>query len=195
MRASPHLFRCRPSLPEDQGQAHDRRTGKSRKTSAFARKRRLANGHERTDSLRATRLNVARLTATELENIHGPVRYTFLQVRVDQLSYEGWVLLCTGMHKAKAIDDTGISRGLQPMVVVARNALDAIHDRTALGGSAWSAQTHYAVEIAALSDLVWAYRTMLFEVTCAEAVRDKRPATARVASTGGEVLNQTEAST
>lgn len=167
----------------------------SRKTTSYARKRRLASAHQRTDSISAARMNVTRLTADEIEKIHGPVRNAFLQARVGQLTYDGWVFLCTGVHKAKAIDDSGVFRGLLPMIEAASAALDAIHARATPGSSTWSAPTLYAGEIAALSDLVWAYRTMLFEVTYAEFVRAERLAIARVASAGGEVLHQAEAST
>lgn len=166
----------------------------SRKTSTYARKRRLASAHPRTDSISAARMNVTRLTAAELEKIHGPVLKALVQARAGALTREGWVFLCTGVHKATAIDDAGVYRGLRSMIDAADATLGAIEARASSRGT-WCSPTLYATEIRALDDLVWAYRTMLLEVTYAEFVRAERLAIARVASAGGEVLHQAEAST
>lgn len=165
----------------------------SRKTSTYARKRRFAGAHERLDPITVSRLNGTRLTADELDKIHGPIRQAFVQARRGAMTREDWVFLCTGVHKAMAIDDAGIFRGLRSMIDAADEALHAIGERASADGP-WRPPTLYAPEIRVLDDLVWAYRTMLLEVTYAEFVRAERLAIARVASAGGEVLHQAEAS-
>lgn len=158
----------------------------SRKTTVYARKRRLAQGRERTDSITATRMNATRLTSAELERLLAPIQQGFERARAGQCSRDDYVALCTAMHKARAIEDMRIFRGLSPMIDAAEEPLRAIEQR-ALASGAWRAPTLYAAEITVLDDLVFAYRTMLLEVTYAEFVRADHLAVARVASAGGEV--------
>jgi len=159
----------------------------TRKTTTYARKRRLAVGRERMDGITATSMHTTRLTAPELERLLRPIQLGLARAREGRCSHEDYVSLCTAMHKARAIDDMRIFRGLRAMIDAAEQPLRNLEQR-ALASGTWCAPTLYAAEITALDDLVFAYRTMVLEVTYAEFVRADSLAVARVASAGGEVL-------
>lgn len=156
----------------------------SRKTTAYGRRQ----ARERLDSISASRMNGTRLTQHELDKVLLPAQQALHRARTGAATYGDVVQLSTAMHKARAIDDAGIYRGLRTYVDAVEPVLCAIEDRANAGG-AWCSPTLYAGEITALDDLVWAYRLMLLEVTYAEFVRAERKAVARVATAGGTVIH------
>lgn len=163
----------------------------SRKTTAYSRKRLHPDARQPLDSITAARLNGTRLTSDELEKLIGPARRALANARVGAASFDDLVHLSTAMHKARAIDDTGVYRGLRKMVDAVAPVLDAIQARAQVSET-WRAPTLYGHEITALDDLLWAYRVMLLEVTYAEFVRAERLAVARVATEGGQVIRRFE---
>jgi hypothetical protein len=83
-----------------------------------------------------------------------------------------------------------VIRGQREILAEARQALNAIGERCALPGMGWRPTPCHGPEIAALLDLVAAYSRQLHELTYAEYIRATQLATARVASSGGEVFKQ-----
>lgn len=166
----------------------------SRKTSAYARRLRRPEAPERLDSITAGRRNVTRLSPHELDKLLGPAQRAVVSARTGAATFDDLVHLSTAMHKARAIDDAGIYRGLRALVDAAEPVLFAIEARARASGT-WCPPTLYSAEILALDDLVWAYRLMLLEVTYAEFVRAERLAVARVATVGGQVIHLTRDST
>lgn len=164
----------------------------SRKTSAYSRKRRQPDRDRCLDSITAARMNNTRLKPAELEKLLSPLRRALASARAGACSYDDLVNFSTAMHKGRAIEDTGVYRGLRTIIDGVEPVLDAIQARAQANG-VWRAPTLYGPEILALDDLVWAYRVMLLEVTYAEFVRADRLAVARVATQGGQIIRQAEA--
>jgi hypothetical protein len=159
----------------------------NRKTSLYARKRLHPEARERSDGITTARMNTTRLSPAELEHILVPLQGAVASARTASATYEQFVQLNTAMHKARAIDDSGVFRGLRTMVDGAEETLNAIGSRAQASGT-WLAPTLYGHEMVALDDLAWAYRLMLLEVTYAEFHRAERLAIARVASSGGRLI-------
>jgi len=160
----------------------------TRKTSAYARKRRQPDRDRCLDSITAARMNNTRFKPAELDRLLGPAQRALASARAGTCSYDDLVNLSTAMHKGRAIDDAGIYRGLRDRLDAADNVLLAIEQRAMVSGT-WCAPTLYGREITVLDDLVWAYRVMLLEVTYAEFLRAERLAIARVATDGGRVIH------
>lgn len=159
----------------------------SRKKTLYARKRLHPEAREKSDGITTARMNVTRLKPAELEMMLEPLRRALASARTGSATFQDFVQLTSAMHKARAIDDAGIYRGLRSMLDTVEPVLDAIGERAQVTGT-WCGPTLYGPEITALDDLVWAYRLMLLEVTYAEFHRAERLAIARVASEGGQVV-------
>ncbi len=166
----------------------------SRKSSLYARKRLHPEARERSDGITTARMNTTRLSPAELEHILVPLQGAVASARTASATYEQFVQLTTAVHKARAIDDSGVVRGLRTMVDGAEEALNAIGSRAQASGT-WSAPTLYGHEMVALDDLAWAYRLMLLEVTYSEFHRAEQLAIARVKSAGGKAISKPQAST
>jgi hypothetical protein len=163
----------------------------SRKTTSYATKR----GLHRTDKSRkpkslkgngiaANNLHNTPFTQAELDWLLHEPREALAAARTGRISYNDLVSLSSAMHKGIAIEDARtIIRGFAPIYQRANAVISAIEARCSTTGR-WVPGALYGPELAALDDLLFAYREALKVCTYGEFYRRQAVALARTASRG-----------
>lgn len=173
----------------------------SRKMSAYGRKRALGHATQRNNGITMTRMLNTRFKQWEIDRIIGPCRASLQAFREARATFNQWVLLCTAVHVARAIEDGGVIRGQMWLIDEAEQVLNRIGERSGRTREEWASRACTGPEIAALVDLVAAHSRQVHEVTYGEYQAAADLAAARVATDGGQVFlcvasrqgNQTEA--
>jgi hypothetical protein len=153
----------------------------TRKTSTYARRRTT----RRADGISTTRMFNTRLTPQETARILVPCKAALAAMQKGQASFSQWLVLCTAVHVAQAIEDCGVIKGQADMIQQARAALEDIGERAAGPGASWTPPTCYGQELAALQDLVNAHSRQVHELIYGEYTAATRLAESRVLSIGG----------
>lgn len=136
-----------------------------------------------------------RLTPTERQIKLDPPREALARLRTKTATLADYLELCTAVHNAYAIEDSGVITGQREIIDHAYAALNEIGERAGpvdFDAGTWSPPTCYAIELQALDDLWHAYSRQLHEVTYSEFVAAERKAVSRVRSGKGLVVKAGE---
>lgn len=134
-----------------------------------------------------------RLTPAERQIKLGPPKEALARLRTKTATLADYLELCTAVHNAMAIEDSGVITGQREIIDQAYAALNDIGERAGpvdFDAGTWSPPTCYALELQALDDLWHAYSRQLHEVTYSEFVAAERKALSRVGSGGGLVVKK-----
>lgn len=158
----------------------------TRKTTAYARKR---SHTRRADGITTARVFNTRLSAAERERILTPCRLARDAMQTATATYRQWVVLCTAVNAARAVEDGKVMTGQSDIIDAADEALTAIGKRGGECADTWRPPTCRGAELLAIQDLVNAHSRQLHEVTYKEYTRAMDLAQRRVASHGGLVFH------
>ena len=146
---------------------------------------------EMRDPFRTALVRATRHTPEELASIMAPVRACLKAVREGVSTQLQFEVLQSSMVIARAIEDSGIVRGLGGHIASALQACTAIEAR-ALASGAWRQTALHFHELDALAEAVDVHEFQLQQLSAGELHRIVTQTIARTASSGGTVLRVSE---
>lgn len=159
--------------------------------SSAARRRPMAS--LQVPTMTAAMTNASKLTEAEIRGRIIPAHRAVDAFRQGRGTYEQWLILATCVNLGRAIESGGIVRGLLRELEQANATVQAIADRMEQKETAgWRPGALHWQELEALRTLVRVHSFQLHQVSYGEYTEAYRLATARVQSSGGEVVDLTQ---
>lgn len=134
-------------------------------------------------------LRASRLTDGEVAQIINPLRMAIDKMRRCCADHDDYVLACSAVRAAQAIERSRIVRGLADEIAAAERALWCINARAERGEPAggWRQKALYADELEALRMLAQLHEYQLRQLSSGEIERIIKTLIAQVQSAGGVV--------